>query len=71
MKILCARCNDRDAVMLLGKGIFVCNLCYQSPEDQIRDVSRDDPVRVALHNRDRAANGLPPLHVLRYEGYEG
>lgn len=37
---ICERCDERRATMLLGKGIVVCNPCYESPEDVIRDLPR-------------------------------
>jgi hypothetical protein len=38
--------------MLLGKGLVVCELCYQAPEDVLRDLPRDLPPPVLVLGRD-------------------
>lgn len=35
-KSLCERCGKYNATMLLGKGIKVCSLCHNPPEDVVK-----------------------------------
>lgn len=38
MTEMCERCNRVVAIYLLGKGIVVCQFCYQSPEDIVKEL---------------------------------